>query len=102
MRVNNIKLRLEIPVPLSVPDENGVIYKEQALINACKDANNLPIRTYIDNDNFKINGVATSIKYENGHIIVDGYFNYGGTEEMVEIEDGIVTTMTIQSFGITD
>ena len=101
MRVENIKVSLEIPTPIGTPDENGVVYTEDAIINACKNADNLPIIIYSENGSPEIKGVAIKVRYEDGHILVDGYFRYGGTEEIAEIDDKQIVSMEIQGFGIS-
>ena len=102
MRVENINVSLEIPTPMGKPDKNGNIYTENAIINACKNADNLPIIIYDENELPKLKGIATKVRYKDGNILVDGYFRYGGTEEIVDIEDGQIVSMEIQGFGISD
>lgn len=103
MRTGIIKTSLEIPVPIDKPDLNGVMYTEKAIIDACEKANNLPIVMYGLDDNTKVIGVATKVKYEDGHILVNGCFRYGGTEETVVFGDeNKIVSMEIVGFGISD
>jgi hypothetical protein len=102
MRVKILKTSLEIPVPINKPDENGVIYTEEAIINACNNAENQPIIIYDDNGNSKVVGVAKNVRYEKGNIIVDGLINYGDTEELVKFDDeNKIISMEIVGFGIS-
>ena len=103
MRTGIIKTSLEIPVPIDKPDLNGVMYTEKAIIDACEKANNLPIVMYGLDNNTKVIGAATKVKYEDGHILVDGYLNFGGTEETVVFDDeNKIVSMEIVGFGISD
>lgn len=102
MRVKCIKTSFEIPIPIEKPDLNGVVYTEKAIIEACKKADNLPIIVYNSDNTTRVAGVATQVKYETGYILVDGYLNYGGTEEAVLFDDdNKVTSMEIVSIGIS-
>lgn len=101
MRTKNIKTSLEIPFPTNKPDVNNVLYTEDAIINACKNANNLPIILYNSDGSNKACGIANDVKYENGHILVEGYLFYGGTEESVVFnDDKEIISMEIIGFGI--
>lgn len=103
MRAKIIKTSLEIPVPINEPDDNGIIYTEEAIINACKDSNNQPIIMYLPNGESKIIGVANKVRYESGNIFVDGTIFYGGTEESVLFNDNKrIISMSISGFGISE
>ena len=102
MRVENIKVSLKIPIPMGEPDLNGNVYTENAIINACNNADNLPITVYGEDKQPEVRGVATEVQYKDGYILVDGYIRYGGTEELIEIENNQIVSMEIQSFGISD
>lgn len=102
MRSKYIKTSFEIPIPIEKPDLNGVVYTEKAIIEACKNANNLPIVMYDSDNTTRVAGVATHVKYKSGYILVDGYLNYGGTEETVLFDDdNKITSMEIVSIGIS-
>lgn len=101
MRCKNIKTSLKIPVNINQPDGNGVIYTEEAIIKACENASNQPIITYNENGDHVVIGVASNIKYEDGHILVDGYINAGGTTESVLFNDNKeIISMEISGFGL--
>lgn len=103
MRAKYIKTSLEIPVPINKPDLNGVVYTEKAIKDACDNAKDLPIILYDSDSKTKIKGIAEKVKYENGHILVDGYLFYGGTEESVIFDDeNKIISMELKGFGISD
>ena len=100
MRCTTIKTSLEILVPTNNPDGNGVIYTEEAIINACKNANNLPIIIYNSKGESVVIGSTSNVRYEKGHILVDGYINAGGTTESVLFNDNKeIVSMEISGFG---
>ena len=101
MRCNNIKLTLSIPIRINEPDGNGNVYTEEAVINACKNAVNMPIVQY-DSEGKEIPiGVATSVDYSNGFIWVEAKAWHGGTHDLVnQIIDKTITSMEILGFGI--
>lgn len=107
MRVRNVKISMEIPIPFGEPDENGVRYSSKSFEEACKNASNLPIVITNDDGNpTTIVGVASEIRYvkddESGdYMFVNGMLYYGGSIEMVGFTDDIVTSVNLQSFGIT-
>jgi hypothetical protein len=103
MRSKIIKTSLEIPVNINKPDENGVFYTEDAIINACNNANNQPIIMYLPNGESKVVGIANNVRYESGNILVDGTIFYGGTEESVLFDDNKkIVSMSINGFGISE
>lgn len=90
-------------MPINKPDLNNVIYTEDAIKEACKKANVLPIIMYCPNGKTKVVGVTNNVKYESGHILVDGYIYYGGTEESVLFDDDKkIISIEIQGFGISE
>jgi hypothetical protein len=46
MRTNNIEIHFKLPININKPDDNGVIYTEEAIKNACEKASNKPIIAY--------------------------------------------------------
>ena len=103
MRTKYIKTSLEIPVPIDSPDENGVLYTEEAIINACKNADGLPIIIYNNDGTTTVVGVTNDVKYENGHILVNGILHFGGTHETVMFNDEKkIYSMEIMGFGISN
>lgn len=111
MRIDNIKVKLTIPIPINKPDLNGVVYSEKAVENAVNNLQkNIPI-IYRDNDGEeKVIGATTG----NSHIVtydtenqvcnltVDGNIFFGGTECTVNsMKDNIVTDFRIVGFGLS-
>lgn len=103
MRCENIKIHMELPININKPDGNGVIYSEEAVKSACEKASNQPIITYNDKGESVVVGMANSIKYEDGKILVDGFTYAGGTSETVIINDNkVVSSMEILGFGLCE
>ena len=111
MRVENTKVKFTIPIPIDKPDNNGVIYTEEAVENAANNLRtNLPI-VYKDNEtNTKVIGTTTGTSHivtwdsENQvcKLTVDGVIFYSGAEIIVnEIEDGKISSFEIVSIGLT-
>lgn len=113
MRTDNIKVKLQFPIPVDRPDRNGVVYTKEAVEKAVNNLHkNLPI-VYRDNDK-EIDGVCLGAVTGNKHIVtwdsenqvcnitVDGVVFYGGTECIVnEIKDGVITDFRITGFGLS-
>jgi len=103
MRCENIKVKFSIPIPINKPDSNGNIYTEEAVINAYKNINNFPIIKFNDKGEEVVVGVANKVDYSNGIVNVEGIIYYGGTEEIVKINDeNKITSFEISSFGISE
>lgn len=101
VRTTNIKVSLEIPVPIDKPDKNGVIYTEDAIKKACENAKGLPIILYNSDNSTKTIGITDDVQYENGYILTTGTLRYGGTEEQVVFNDeNKIMSMEIVGFGI--
>lgn len=111
MRVNDIKVQLEINIPFDKPDLNGCVFTKEAVENAVNNLKtNFPI-VYKDNEyDTKVIGAATGNShivtwdYENQicKIAVDGVVFYSGTEIFVnEIKDGKISDFRIASVGLT-
>lgn len=104
MRTENIEVTFKIPIPVDKPDLNGVIYSKEAIRNAYKNVNNIPIEIpNNDGERFPI-GVAQEVELienENGMYIKGvGIIWHGGTDESVEIKDGKVTSFKVNGIGI--
>lgn len=109
MRTNQIDVSLRMSFPINKKDKNGVIYSKQAVENALKNATaRLPI-VFRANEDDRIIGITTSKPYailhaKDGQYIeytVDGKIFVGGTEETVEINNGVVDSMNIVSIGMS-
>ncbi len=113
MRVENIGIKLTLPIPIGEPDKNGVVFSEQAVEKAVSSLRkNLPI-IYRDNDKVQ-DGVVIGHTVGDTHIVtwdgehqvckitVDGVVHFGGTECIVnEIKNGEVKDFQITGFGIS-
>lgn len=104
MRTENIKVTFKIPIPVDKPDLNGVIYSKEAIRNAYKNVNNIPIEMPNNDDQFFLIGIAQEVELiedENGMYITGvGLIWHGGTEESVEMVDGKVTSFHVSGIGI--
>ncbi len=104
MRCNEpIKVTFSIPVPIDEPDDNGVSFTKEAIINAVKNfKKDVPLVVGY-NKNDKLIGVIKSISYleETNNMLADGIIFFGGTNEKAERnEEGLVKDMEILLFGI--
>lgn len=111
MRVENIKVKLTIPIPFDKPDKNGVMYTKEAVENAVNNLRkNIPI-VYGDSETDKsIIGTTTG----DSHIVtwdfenqickmtVNGVIFYSGAELIVnEMKDNKITDFEIISVGLS-
>lgn len=106
MRCSNIQVSFKIPVPINKPDGNGTVYTKEAVENS---VNNLKcvipivIREGIVET---VIGFANKLKFieENEEYYIQGvgHIRHGVTEEKVNIQNNIVTSMEIDSIGIVD
>lgn len=106
MRCSNIQVSFKIPVPINTPDGNGTVYTKEVVENS---VNNLKcvipivIREGIVET---VIGFANKLEFieENEEYYIQGvgHIRYGGTEEKVNIQNNIVTSMEIVSVGIAD
>lgn len=106
MRVRNVKVTMEIPVPFGKPDENGVRYSTESFEKACEKASNLPIVVMNNDGTSTVVGVTGWIRYikddKNGdYMSVNGMLYHGGSSETIGFTDNIITSVDLQSFGIT-
>ena len=104
MRCSNIQVSFKIPVPINQPDGNGTIYTKKSVENA---VNNLkcaiPI-VMIDDISETVIGFANKLEFaekdQEYYILGNGYIMHGGTEEKVDIQNNMVTSMEIVCIGI--
>ena len=106
MRVNNVKILMEIPVPFNNTDDNGVMYSDMAFKDACGNAVGQPIEIINNDGSSTVVGVATEVCYiadeiNGDYIRVNGNLFHGGTSEQVSINKGMVTDVRLTSFGVT-
>lgn len=105
MRCRNIRIHAEIPVEIV----NGVFengnkgkYSEEAIRQACEKADGRPILQFDRDGNAQVIGVSEHTQWNpKGFVEVEGFLFAGGTDDMVEWNENVVTEMEIQSFGVT-
>ena len=105
MRVDNVKVTMEIPVHFNKPDKNGYVYTKEAWEKAVKNAVNTPIEIIHDDGSRTMVGVAQDVrlieKDDENIIFVSGTLLHGGTSEEVKYTKDIITNVTLNSIGIT-
>lgn len=111
MRVENTKVTFTIPIPISRPDCNGVVYTKEAIEDAINNFRaNTPI-LYKDNDiAARVVGTTTCdhpiVAWDSENQIcnmnIDGVVFHCGAEMVVnEIKDNIISSFEIRSIGVT-
>lgn len=107
MRVDNVKVRFDIPVHFGQPDKNGYVYSKEAWEEAVKKVADIPIPIEIINDDGTRTalGVTQDIELvkdgDEGFIKVSRILFYGGTSENVEFTKDVITNVTLNGIGIT-
>lgn len=105
MRTENINLIMKMPLPVSKPDCNGVVYTKEAFIKAFEDAEDKPLEIIHDDGSTTVIGVVHSIEYIKDEIgdygLVSASLYHGGTCEEVDFRDGFVSSMRLNSVGIS-
>ena len=103
MRTKYIRVSMEYPLPINEPDDNGVFYTKEAIENAAKDAVDKPIEIIHDDGTSTVIGYTTEVTLTNrGTYIVKGLIYFGGTEEIVEMDDERrIINMEITGFGLS-
>lgn len=112
MRVQNMKVKITIPIPVEKPDKNGVVFTKAAIENAISNFPQcLPI---IFRDNNKctdeivigstadIPTVVWDNKTQTCSMTINGFLFYGGAEiKANEIKDKKVTDFDFTCIGLT-
>ena len=105
MRVDNVKITMEIPVHFGQPDRNGYVYSKDAWKEAVKNAVGVPIEIINDDGTRTVLGVTQDIKLvkdgDEDIIKISGILFYGGTSENVEFTKDVITNVTLNGIGIT-
>lgn len=105
MRVDNVKITIEIPIYFGQPDRNGYVYSKESWEKAIKNAVNVPIEIINDDGTRTVVGIAQDVKLikdSNQDIIrVSGILFYGGTFENVKFTKDVITNVTLNGIGIT-
>lgn len=109
MRTKNIEITMKLPFQVKKPDQNGVVYSQEAILDAIKKSKlgtgSIPLE--VEN----AMGIATigkidKLTYEIGndesYLVAHGMIFHGGTSEDATSNDGSqIDIMKILSLGIT-
>lgn len=107
MRVDNVKVKFDIPVHFGKSDKNGYVYTKEVWEEAVKKAADIPTPIEIINDDGTRTavGVTQDIKLvkdgDEDIIEVSGVLFYGGTSENVEFTKDVITNVTLNGIRIT-
>ena len=105
MRIDNVKITIEIPVHFNQPDKNGYVYTKESWEEAVKNAVDTPIEIIHDNGTRTVVGVAQDVQLvkdgKENIIKVSGILRYGGTSENMEFTKDVITNVTLNGIGIT-
>ena len=105
MRVDNVKITMEIPIHFGQPDRNGYVYSKESYEEAVKNAVDVPIEIIHDDGTRTVVGVAQDVQLikdgEDDIIKVSGMLRYGGTSENVKFTKDVITNVTLNGIGIT-
>lgn len=105
MRVDNVKITMDIPVHFNQPDKNGYVYTKESWEEAVQDAVGIPIEIIHDDGTRTVVGVTQDVQLvkdgDHDIIKVSGMLRYGGTSENVEFTKDVITNVTLNGIGIT-
>lgn len=87
--------------PIHEVDANGIKYTKEAVIDACEEADGLPVTAYNANGDEIVIGVADRVRYEDGRINVNGRLFRGGTTEYVKQTFDLDTVVKCKFASIT-
>ena len=62
MRIDNVKITIEIPIYFGQPDRNGYVYSKESWEKAIKNAVNVPIEIINDDGTRTVVGIAQDVK----------------------------------------
>ena len=105
MRVDNVKIIMDIPIHFGQPDRNGYAYSKESWEEAVKNAVGVPIEIIHDDGTQTVVGVTQDVQLvkdgDQDIIKVSGMLRYGGTSEEVKFTKDIITNVTLNGIGIT-
>lgn len=85
MRTENIQVTFKIPIPVSKPNLNGVVYSKETIRNIYKSVKNIPIKIPNNDGRFLPIGVAQKIELiedeDDVYVTGVGLVWHGGTEK---------------------
>jgi len=110
MRTNCIEVSFTVQIPFDRPDRNGTVFTREALKDALQNAQNgLPIVNWCSDGSCQVIGVTSCQPYaiqfddesQTCRYTIDGNIMYGGLNGVASVENGIVNSFEITSFGIS-
>lgn len=105
MRVDNVKVTMEIPAHFGQPDKNGYVYTKESWKEAVKNAVGIPIEIIHDDGTRTVVGVTQDVRLvkagDEDILKVSGRLFYGGTSENVEFTKDVITNVTLNGIGIS-
>ena len=112
MRLENSNIKLTLNIPIDKPDANGIVYTEEAVVNAINNLQSrLPIlfKENAESEEKVIGATGTqcivSWDFENQvcKLTIDGVVFYSGAEIIVNemTKDGKITDFRIVNIGLT-
>lgn len=105
MRVDNVKVTMDIPVHFNQSDKNGYVYTKESWEEAVKNAVGVPIEIIHDDGTRTVIGVAQDVQLvkdgDQDIIKVSGMLRYGGTSEEVKFTKDVITNVSLNGIGIT-
>ena len=105
MRVDNVKVIIDIPVYFNQPDKNGYVYTKESWEEAVKNAVGIPIEIIHDDGTRTVVGETQDVQLvkdgEEDIIKVSGVLRYGGTSEEVKFTKDAITNVALNGIGIT-
>ena len=105
MRVDNVKVTIDIPVHFNQPDKNGYVYTKESWGEAVQNAVGIPIEIIHDDGTRIVVGVTQDVQLvkdgEEDLIKVSGMLRYGGTSEEVKYTKDVIKNVTLNGIGIT-
>lgn len=105
MRTQNIKVTIDMPIPINRPDLNGYVYTEEAVLAATKNISGKPLR-YNDEIIGTIEAAyISSVADDHMNLRVFGIIPFGGTwcHHVQLAEDGeTITSYEIQGVGFSE
>ena len=104
MRCSNIQVSFKIPVPINQPNGNGIIYTKEAVENSVNNLKCIVPIVIREGIVETVIGFANKLKFieedQEYYLLGNGYIKHGGTEEKLDIQNNMVTSMEIVSIGI--
>lgn len=105
MRTKNIKVTIDMPIPIGKPDLNGYVYTEEAVLAATKNLSGLPLRWNDEIIGYVDAAYISSIGDREANLRIFAVVPFGGTwcNHVKLSEDGeTVTGYNIQGVGFTE